>query len=79
MTHFFACPRCGIGRFRPIKATYVQMHHDKLLTLPDAPAHICDVCGYQEFSGEVVQRVRKMLRENESDRPISSSHKTQGH
>lgn len=45
----FPCPQCDIGYCSPSRATWVTLFEGRLLSMPDTPVYICDICGYREF------------------------------
>lgn len=65
------CPRCQVGRCRPSKATFSQVYLEWMVSAPDLPASICDVCGYREFDSIALRHLLKVLSHN--DTPESSN------
>ena len=61
----FYCPRCQIGRCSLKSATYTRLHNGMIVSVPDMPAYLCDVCGYQEFDGGAMSDLIAMLEEKE--------------
>jgi YgiT-type zinc finger domain-containing protein len=57
----FICPQCYIGRCRPSQATYTFVHEESLVSVPDIPAYICDICGYQMFDDDALDSIWKMM------------------
>jgi len=62
----FYCPRCQYGRCRPASATLVTIQQGLVISAPNTPAYVCDVCGYQEFEPEAVHRLRRLIGPPES-------------
>ena len=62
----FYCPHCSIGRWHPIKTTYVQMYHGKVISAPDIDAYVCDMCGYQEIEQTALRHVHSLISTKES-------------
>lgn len=50
----YACPRCTVGRCTPQRTAFCDMVHDQLFSLPNALAHVCDVCNFVEFDQELL-------------------------
>lgn len=48
------CPQCEVGRWKLTYTTYTQMFDGQVLSAPDLPMYVCDVCGYQEFDSEAL-------------------------
>ncbi len=57
----FPCPACQIGYCQPGKGTYLRLVNGTLVSAPDMPLWICDVCDYQEFDRDAVLRVEALL------------------
>ncbi len=55
------CPRCQIGRLKPGKATYLRLHNNSILALPDTLAFICDVCHFQEFDALALRDIWALI------------------
>lgn len=51
----FTCPRCGVGRCQPTVATFVDTFADSILSIPNVPAYICDVCHFAEFEQSAIE------------------------
>ena len=79
MTHdhpdSYACPRCMVGRCHLETTTYVQLYQDQLLSVPDMPVYICDVCHYEEFAIDAVEELQEAF---ELDEPFDTIY-TQSH
>jgi hypothetical protein len=59
----FPCPRCEIGLCRPGRIAYAHVIAGQLLSIPNLPAHVCDVCGYREIDSQAVHRLRAVVGE----------------
>jgi len=46
--HYY-CPRCLVGRLRPVRANFLMMYAGQLLSVPNLTVHTCDVCGLREY------------------------------
>ena len=60
-TTYYACPRCHIGQCLPIKTTFVCVYDGMLVSAPDTPAHLCDVCGFQEFDYDSIMALEALF------------------
>lgn len=60
----FYCPRCQHGRCRPGRATFTRIQRGQMISAPDTPAYICDMCGYTEFEPNAVLRLNRLLGED---------------
>lgn len=71
------CSRCQIGQMRETRLPYTVIEHNKLVSVPDMPARVCDVCGNRDFDREAVKRLYLMLgaarrrRRDATERPAS--------
>lgn len=61
------CDDCGIGRYRLISSPYVLPLGRHMLVMPDAPAYICDVCGYRCFDDDFLIGVHYLVRQTVND------------
>lgn len=51
----FTCPRCGVGRCTPSTTTFVDVIIDRILSVPNVPVYICDVCHFAEFEQSAIE------------------------
>lgn len=77
------CPECHTGVFRLEYLTYFTWLNDELVTVPNFPSWVCDVCGKREYDTRAVSwlnmllspttghknRVRRRNRPGRMDRP----------
>lgn len=61
------CDECGVGRYRPIKATYLMKMGRQMLVMPDAPGYLCDVCGYRCFDEDFLVSMYYLIRQAVDD------------
>lgn len=52
-----SCPECGAGTLRLRYLAYFTEVQGELITVPNFPAWVCDMCGYREDDS----RARNML------------------
>lgn len=55
------CSECNIGMMHKAKVTYFTWLADELITVPDFPAWICDVCGKREYDAQALNRLALLL------------------
>lgn len=55
------CPECQTGVMRLRLLTYFTWLHEELITVPNFPAWVCDVCGRREYDGRAIARLNTLL------------------
>jgi YgiT-type zinc finger domain-containing protein len=55
------CPECPAGVMRMNYITYFTWLNEELVTVPNFPAWICDVCGRREFDPRAVTWLNTLL------------------
>jgi len=60
----YPCPECQIGVLRPRRVSYFTVQGGQLITVPDFPAWVCDVCGRREYDVAALAELRAMLDTN---------------
>ena len=55
------CPECSAGVMRLSYITYFTWLNDELITVPNFPAWICDLCGRREFDPRAVTWLNTLL------------------
>jgi len=61
----FYCPRCQIGRCHLTKVPFVRLYQGLLISAPDTPAFVCDVCGYQEYEQDALALILALAGEHD--------------
>jgi YgiT-type zinc finger domain-containing protein len=56
-----ACPECPVGVMRLDYITYFTWLNQELITVPQFPAWICDVCGRREFDPRAITWLNTLL------------------
>ncbi|GAB4274946.1 MAG: hypothetical protein Kow0080_23780 [Candidatus Promineifilaceae bacterium] len=56
-----SCKQCRIGQYQPTRSTYHTWLNAQFITVPDAPAYVCDVCGHMYYDTHFVQRMDSIL------------------
>jgi len=62
------CAECQMGVLRLEYLTYFTWLNDELITVPNFPAWVCDVCGRREYDSKAVSRLNTLLS-SEGSRP----------
>ncbi len=57
----FSCPNCSVGFRRLQHITYFTWLQNHLITVPNFPAWICDICGAREFDAHAISWIKAML------------------
>lgn len=57
----YPCPECQVGNLRPRRVSYFTMEGKNLVSVPDFPAWVCDVCGRREYDTSALAELRAML------------------
>jgi YgiT-type zinc finger domain-containing protein len=55
------CPECHTGFFRLEYLTYFTWLNDELITVPNFPSWVCDVCGKREYDSHAVSWLNMLL------------------
>jgi YgiT-type zinc finger domain-containing protein len=55
------CPECHTGVFRLEYLTYFTWLNDELITVPNFPSWVCDVCGKREYDTRAVSWLNMLL------------------
>jgi YgiT-type zinc finger domain-containing protein len=55
------CPECQTGAYRLKYITYFTWLNEELVTVPNFPAWICDVCGRREYDMRAVNWLNTLL------------------
>ncbi len=55
------CSECQTGVLRLEYLTYFTWLNDELITVPNFPAWVCDVCGRREYDNRAITRLNTLL------------------
>ncbi|NSW53324.1 MAG: YgiT-type zinc finger protein [Anaerolineae bacterium] len=55
------CRECQVGHLKRKYLTYLTWMGPELVTVPDFPAWVCDVCGYREYDLNALKRLNVIL------------------
>ncbi len=76
------CSECNIGMMHKTRVTYFTWLADELITVPDFPAWICDVCGKREYDLEALNNLALLLNpipaQTKSPKASKSVQKSEG-
>ena len=78
-TPVLTCKECQMGRLNRRFVTYITWLGDEMITVPDFPAWICDICGTRIYDGHALNRLSLLLSPNAGRptlRPAASIVKT---
>jgi YgiT-type zinc finger domain-containing protein len=64
------CPECHAGVYRLQYLTYFTWLNDELVTVPNFPSWVCDVCGRREYDTRAISWLNTLLSPNAGRRPI---------
>lgn len=67
------CPECQTGMLHLEHITYFTWLNDELVTVPNFPAWVCDLCGRREYDSRAIKWLNALLHP-EAGR--HSSHRT---
>jgi YgiT-type zinc finger domain-containing protein len=63
------CPECRSGMMRLNHITYFTWLHDELITVPNFPAWVCDMCGRREYDTRAISWLNILLNPSAGKRP----------
>jgi YgiT-type zinc finger domain-containing protein len=65
------CSECQTGVMRLRYLTYFTWLNEELITVPNFPAWVCDVCGRREFDSRAITRLNTLLNHEAGSRTRS--------
>jgi YgiT-type zinc finger domain-containing protein len=65
------CPECHTGVLRLQYLTYFTWLNDELITVPNFPSWVCDVCGKREYDSHAVNWLNVLLSPTTGRKPRS--------
>jgi YgiT-type zinc finger domain-containing protein len=63
------CPECHTGVFHLEYLTYFTWLNDELITVPNFPSWVCDVCGKREYDTRAVSWLNMLLSPTTGRKP----------
>ncbi len=70
----YPCNECPAGMMHPRMLAYFTWLGNELITVPDFPAWVCDVCGKREYDDQAVSWLNMLLNPN-AGKPTHSNRK----
>lgn len=58
------CAQCGAGIMQPRLITYFTWLGEELITVPNFPAWVCDVCGRRDYDEKSISWLTMLLDPN---------------
>jgi len=65
----YPCPECQAGVVRLKHITYFTWLNDELITVPNFPAWVCDLCGKREYDQRAIAWLTMLLNPNAGSSP----------
>ncbi len=69
METVYSCRECQAGHMHQTFITYMTWMGMELITVPDFPAWVCDVCGRREYDRNALRQLKLLLSPTVSDDP----------
>lgn len=69
----YPCPECIVGVMRPRTITYFTWLGQELITVPNFPAWVCDLCGKREYDNQAIAWLKMLLNPN-TGKPTPHKH-----
>lgn len=66
----FQCPECHAGVMRLHYLTYFTWLNQELVTVPNFPSWVCDVCGRREYDSRAITWLNTLLNPSAGKRTI---------
>jgi YgiT-type zinc finger domain-containing protein len=80
-----SCSVCQAGHMKPARITYFTWLVDELITVPNFPAWVCDVCGRREYDQHAINEISLLLAPHagkanlKNPRPKQTAKRTRSH
>ncbi len=78
LSYIKLCPECQTGALHLQYLTYFTWLNEELVTVPNFPAWVCDVCGRREYDSRAVTWLNTLLNP-EAGRRVSSKKDRRGY
>lgn len=75
LSDYYPCDECRAGNLLPRRVTYFTWMGNELISVPDFPAWVCDVCGKLEYDLKAVNWLTMILDPN-AGRPTTKRRHT---
>lgn len=63
------CPECHAGVYHLEYLTYFTWLNDELITVPNFPSWVCDVCGRREYDSRAISWLNTLLSSEGGRKP----------
>lgn len=73
------CPECPAGIMRINYITYFTWLNEELVTVPNFPAWVCDMCGRREFDPRAITWLNTLLNPAAGSKKASRLRRKSGH
>ncbi|MFZ6028128.1 MAG: YgiT-type zinc finger protein [Chloroflexota bacterium] len=60
----YVCPECHAGLMRLEYLTYFTWLNQELITVPNFPSWVCDICGRREYDERAITWLNTLLQPN---------------
>lgn len=67
------CKECYFGRMNASTAAFIAAFNDQVMTIPNVPAQVCDVCGAVTYDANYLRKLRQHLHKHIPNKTPSSS------
>jgi YgiT-type zinc finger domain-containing protein len=74
----YQCPECLAGVMHMEAVTYFTWLHKELVTVPNFPAWVCDMCGRREFDSRAITWLNTLLNPAAGRSPSRKSRREPG-
>jgi YgiT-type zinc finger domain-containing protein len=64
----YVCPECHAGLMRLEYLTYFTWLNQELITVPNFPSWVCDICGRREYDNRAITWLNTLLQPNTGHR-----------
>jgi YgiT-type zinc finger domain-containing protein len=58
---YMPCPECQAGKMHRGLVTYLTYIGEELISVPDFPAWVCDICGRREYDQSALNQLSLLL------------------
>lgn len=71
------CQECRVGRYRPLARVYIYWVGQQIISFPNAPAFVCDVCKHTYYDTHFLNSMEFLLDELTAEHPAAAQEKMQ--
>jgi YgiT-type zinc finger domain-containing protein len=55
------CSECSVGQMHKTRVAYFTWMGEELISVPDFPAWVCDICGRREYDTQALNQLSRLL------------------